>query len=67
VSNKFTWENGDVQISQCASCRWKNPSGATCRAFPKAIPIPILMNQADHTQPYPDDNGIQYEKREDAK
>lgn len=36
----------------------------TCRAFRHAIPGEIFANEVDHRQPYPGDNGIQFEPTE---
>lgn len=33
----------------------------TCAAFPNGIPKDIQELKVIHNQPYPDDNGIQYE------
>ena len=32
-----------------------------CKAFPQGIPPEIGYGDNDHTEPYPNDNGIQYE------
>lgn len=45
--------------SQCDYCQW-NTGGSTCRAFPDGIPGDILDGSADHSQPYPGDNGIMF-------
>jgi hypothetical protein len=36
-----------------------------CKAYPDGIPMEIFREEVDHTKPYPGDNGIQYEPRED--
>ena len=37
-----------------------------CKAFPVGIPWELVREEVDHTKPYPGDNGIQYEPREDV-
>ena len=62
TSDKFTWSDGDLQVSQCAECRHKFRDKAGCEAFPDGIPETILNNEVDHRQPIPGDNGIQFSK-----
>ncbi len=35
-----------------------------CKAFPDGIPDEIAYGDNNHTDPYPGDNGIQYEAKE---
>jgi hypothetical protein len=34
----------------------------TCDAYPDGIPGELIRNEADHTKPYPGDNGIRFEQ-----
>lgn len=43
----------------CSSCL-NYRSNMSCAAF-KSIPEEIWLGDNDHTKPYPDDNGIQFE------
>lgn len=45
----------------------KAKGGITCKAFRDSIPRAILVSQYDHRQPYPGDNGIQFEPIEEPK
>lgn len=38
-----------------------------CKAFPKGIPQPIADDEIKHIEPYPGDNGIQYEELEQER
>ncbi len=49
----------------CDSCKHLN--GATCKAFPIEIPDEIFVGDIDHVEPYPGDNGIQFEPIEEPK
>ena len=35
----------------------------TCNAFPKGIPLKILLGKADHRRPIKGDNGLQYQDK----
>jgi hypothetical protein len=47
--------------TQCGTCKHITEA-LKCEAFPNGIPKAILEGEFDHTQPYPGDNGILYEK-----
>lgn len=49
------------QIPPCWTCKHKHLTGPTCEAFPEKIPDEILTGEHQHREPYPGDNGIQYE------
>ena len=49
----------------CWTCRHKHPGADTCAAFPEGIPDEILDGTNQHSQPYPGDNGILYEREDD--
>jgi hypothetical protein len=55
---------------QCIDCKYfhkSNKNGMTCDAFVKGIPVLIVTSVVAHDEPYPGDNGIQFEPIEAAK
>ena len=63
---KFTGDQTDyIPLASCVSCRHKYLGIGACRAFPDGIPDEILGGVNDHRDPYPDDNGIQFEPIKD--
>lgn len=51
-----------VNIPDCVTCKWAT-SKTTCQAFPNGIPDRIRTGRDRHDEPYPGDNGIQYERK----
>jgi hypothetical protein len=47
----------------CTWCRHLRDSGVDrqCDAFPNGIPMAIWKGESDHREPFPGDNGIQFE------
>ena len=62
--NKFIDNEQGFVFSQCNNCKHRLKA-KKCKAF-KKIPSIILANQFDHTKPYIDDKGIQFEPIEDT-
>jgi len=61
-----------IKIPQCMRCKHllpkiNHPSDITCLAFPEGIPPEVLWNKFSHKQPYPGDNGIQFEGKEEDR
>jgi hypothetical protein len=72
-----TPERGGCRVTSilppiCSGCTHLNRSSdlplldPKCDAFPAGIPNEILLSKADHREPFPGDNGIQFEPQ-DAK
>lgn len=61
---RFKWEPGEVELSQCAYCTHKG-IGPVCTAFPNGIALNIRSNDTDHRRPYPGDHGIQFDPVDD--
>lgn len=56
-----------VKAPMCLDCKHFHEEEETifaCAAFPKGIPLPIAHNRVKHTEPYPGDNGIQFEQED---
>ena len=54
----------DTVLPQCLRCKHWNGKGR-CEAFPDGIPHEILTDEFDHKEPYPGDNGTQFEARQE--
>lgn len=54
---KPTWKREDYPID--AEPAW-------CRAFPGGIPHEIAWGDNPHTEPYPGDHGLRFEKEEEG-
>jgi len=56
-------DGGKPENIQCSFCTRlhdeSSPGNPTCDAFPDGIPQEILLNELDHREPHPDDNGLQ--------
>lgn len=49
----------------CLKCKHKHPTWRhTCDAFPGRIPDEIWRGENTHTNPYPGDGGIHFERRQ---
>jgi hypothetical protein len=49
----------------CWLCAHKLPTfKRTCAAFPNGIPDEIWLGDNDHTEPYPGDMGVRFERRQ---
>lgn len=44
---------------QCLQCVRKTDIGK-CEAFPDGIPREIMSGEHDHTEPFPNDNGLRF-------
>ena len=59
-----------VRPPQCRKCAHQHPHTAgvktTCDAFPAGVPVEILLNMHEHTEPYPGDNGILFKLKESS-
>ena len=49
-------------IPICWKCKHYRDD-VTCAAFPQGIPAEILDSEADHREPYPGDQGMRFEPR----
>ena len=60
-----------IRVSQCAYCVHCFPRdekrGMACAAFPDGMPMEIPFGIHDHRDPYPGDNGIRFQVREDVR
>ena len=56
-----------MKIAKCYNCKhffYTDDTSVCCAAFPKGIPTEIFNEDFDHTKPYPNDNGIMFERSE---
>jgi len=67
---EFTLDDRSLNISLfsdvCTRCKHFDQNSVfgyrkVCKAFPNGLPAEIWLAENNHTQPYPGDNGIQFE------
>ncbi len=61
-----------IRIPQCYDCSRlrktpKGKRGIFCDAFPAGVPAEIMFNRHRHTEPYPGDNGLLFQPKEDGE
>lgn len=49
----------------CTLCKHLHSDEISCDAFPDAIPNDIQSSVIDHRKPFPNDNGIMFEPKDD--
>lgn len=42
---------------KCFDCKWFGENGLWCKAYPKGIPMDILLNKKEHNEVLPDQEG----------
>ena len=65
-AEKYMPDSNVKSYSPCILCKHWRGKGS-CNAFPDGVPMDILIprNGIDHKEPYPGDNGIQFERDPD--
>jgi len=65
MSDRIFSNKNIFEFPICNTCKHLRRGTNKCKAFKDGIPEEILVNEANHKEPYPDDDGIQYEKIDD--
>lgn len=61
----YSRSGGKVDRAKWEEMNRHGLAGCDCAAFPNGIPKEIAFGDNPHTDPYPGDNGIQYEPNDE--
>ena len=58
-----------LRTAVCDNCLHFNSAAVemVCAAFPDGIPIDTAIGKNDHSEPYPGDGGIEFERLKDRR
>jgi hypothetical protein len=62
ITDRWAESNPHLRMEQAECFKCRHYGGGVCLAFPDGIPDPIITMVVPHREPYPGDNGVQFEE-----